>query len=163
MRWRGVSVLAALLIVVGAIISPVAYGQGGASLNVVANQANFGAASPWVKFLEEKGVQVKYVAPKDFAKAKAEKFVVVMGGPKDADEIGKVVAQALSPEEAKQIEGAGATIVKSDVWGKDQNVIFFAGMNAQAVEEARKNNRETWWPKIAGWFDIEEGQKAGGY
>jgi hypothetical protein len=163
MRYRGVLILSVLLFVAFSGVQS-SFAQGGTNLVVLANDANYQAAAFWVRFLEEKGVQVNHLTPKEAAKVKSEKYVVIMGGPKDTDEIGKLVAEALGPQDSKAVDEGPKMVMKSDTWTKGQNVIVFAGKDQQAVETARKSNRDGWWPKIASWFDVEiETQKKGGY
>jgi len=163
MRYRGVLILSVLLFVAFSGVQ-LSFAQGGTSLAILANDGNYQLASAWVKFLEEKGVQVKRLTPKEAAKVKGEKYVVIMGGPKDSDDIGRLVAEALGPEDSKAIENGPKIVIKSGLWNKGQNVILFAGKDQLGVEMARRSNRDTWWPQIASWFDIEiETQKKGGY
>ena len=164
MRRRGIVVLAALLLG-GLWWVPSPCARGGGNLVVVANDENFENASPWVNFLDEKGITINHILPKDFSKVKQEKYIVIMGGPKDADEIGTVILkEALSPDEAKAVETEGQKMItKSDLWEKGQEVIIFAGKGQQEVYQARKSNREIWWPRIAGWFGVEQTLKTGTY
>jgi hypothetical protein len=164
MRGRGIISLAVLLLAgLCWVQSPQA--KAGNNLVVVAGDDNFDDASPWVNFLAEKGITIVHVLPEDFQKAKQEKYIVILGGPRDADEIGAVILkEILNPEELRSVEAEGPRmIVKSDVWSKGQEVIVFAGKSQQEVTQARKSNRAAWWPKIAGWFGIAETVKTGEY
>jgi hypothetical protein len=51
--------------------------------------------------------------------------------------------------------GSSAMYVKSDVWGKGQEVIVFTGAGDKGVETARKGNRSEWMDIIFGWFGVE--------
>lgn len=82
MRCRGVLIVSVLLFVAFSWIQ-LSFAQDGKSLVVLASDANYQVASPWVKFLDQEGVQVKRLTPTEAAKVKGERYVVIMGGPKD--------------------------------------------------------------------------------
>lgn len=65
----------------------------------------------------------------------------------EADGIKPLVEKALSKSEFAQMNkpGSSAMYVKSDVWGKGQEVIIITGAGDKGVETARKGNRRNGW------------------
>lgn len=128
-----------------------------ADLVVVATPATFAKNADWAKFLDSKNIPVKNVAPSNLAGFKDAPYVVLMGGMDEAGGIKPLAEKALSKSEFERMNMAGssAMYVKSDVWGKGQEVIFFTGASDKGVETARKGNRAEWMDLIFNWFGIE--------
>lgn len=128
-----------------------------AELVIVATPSTFAKNADWTKFLDSKDITVKNVAPSNLAGFKNAPYVVVMGGLDEADGIKPLAEKALSKSEMARMSMAGssAMYVKSDVWGKGQEVIIFVGASGAGVETARKGNRAEWMDMIFGWFGVE--------
>lgn len=143
-----------MVAVLGLALAPLA---AAANLVVVATPATFTKNADWAKFLESKNIPVKNVTPADLAAFKDAQYVVLMGGMDEAGGIKPLAEKALSKSEFERMNMAGssAMYVKSDVWGKGQEVIIFTGASDKGVETARKGNRAEWMDLIFNWFGIE--------
>ena len=144
--------------VLGLALAPLA---SAAELVVVATPATFAKNADWAKFLDSKSIPIKNVAPSDLAGFKDAQYVVVLGAMDEAGGIKPLVEKALSKSEFAQMNqvGSSAMYVKSNVWGKGQEVIIITGAGEKGVETARKGNRAEWMDIIFGWFGIENETK----
>ncbi len=157
---RAVAWAACLILLVTASLSASAADKD-RTLIMVAGKVNYDAAGQTVAFLEKNGITVKHVLGPEFAKYKTARHMVIIGSPGEGEGIGEILKQALTAQEIAWLseEGNNRMHQKSDVWGKGQRIIIFAGYNARGAELARRDNRDEWWMGIAGWFDIELDQK----
>jgi hypothetical protein len=154
MKAKALFVVFGIVALVGLVLAPVASAK---ELIVVATPATFAKHADWSKFLDSKDIVVKNVAPADLAAFKNAPYVVLLGGMDEAGGIKPLAEKALSKSELDRMNMAGssAMYVKSDVWGKGQEVIIFTGAGDKGVEAARKGNRGEWMDLIFGWFGIE--------
>jgi hypothetical protein len=154
MKARKMFMVLGMVAVLGLALAPVA---SAADLMVVATPDSFAKAADWAKFLESKNIPIKNVAPSDLAAFKDAPYVVLLGAMDEAGGIKPLAEKALSKSEFERMNQAGssAMYVKSDVWGKGQEVIVFTGAGDKGVETARKGNRAEWMDIIFGWFGIE--------
>jgi len=153
MKAKKIFMMLGLVAVLGLALVPLA---SAAELIVVSTPDTFAKAASWAKFLESKTIPVKNVAPSDLAAFKDAPYLVVMGGMDEAA-FKPLAEKALSKSEFDRMNMAGssAMYVKSDVWGKGQEVILFAGATDTGVDTARKSNRAEWMDLIFGWFGVE--------
>jgi hypothetical protein len=154
MKARKMFVVFGMVLALGLALAPIV---AAADLIVVATPATFAKQADWAKFLESKNIPIKNVAPSNMAGFKDAPYVVLMGGLDEAGGIKPLAEKALSKSEFERMNQAGssAMYVKSDVWGKGQEVIVFIGASDKGVETARKGNRSEWMDIIFGWFGIE--------
>ncbi|WP_457752961.1 hypothetical protein [Thermococcus sp.] len=88
------------------------------------------------KSLESFGVMVIRAKPQEFEKFKNSRFIIILGGPKAYDGVGKYVQQALSLEEQEKIiKGKQGIFIKRDVWTEKQIVIILAGKDRNQTGE----------------------------
>ena len=154
MKARKMFMVLGMVAVLGLALAPVA---AAVDLIAVATPASFAKAADWAKFLASKNIPVKNVAPSDLAAFKDAPYVVLLGAMDEAGGIKPLAEKALSKSEFERMNQAGssAMYVKSDVWGKGQEVIVFAGASGTGVDTARKGNRAEWMDIIFGWFGID--------
>jgi hypothetical protein len=154
MKARRLFIILGMVAVLAVALAPLA---SAAELVVVATPATFAKQADWAKFLESKNIPIKNVAPSNLAGFKDAQYVVLMGGMDEADGIKPLAEKALSKSELERMNMAGssAMYVKSDVWGKGQEVIVFIGASDKGVETARKGNRAEWMDMIFNWFGVE--------
>lgn len=154
MKTRKMFMVLGMVAVLGLALAAVA---SAADLIVVATPASFAKAADWAKFLDSKNIPVKNVAPSDLAGFKDAPYVVLLGAMDEAGGIKPLAEKALSKSEFEKMNQAGssAMFVKSNVWGKGQEVIVFTGASDKGVESARKGNRAEWMDVIFTWFGIE--------
>jgi hypothetical protein len=154
MKARKIFTIFSMVAVLGLALAPVASAK---DLIVIATPSTFAKNADWAKFLDSKNIPVKNVAPSDLAGFKDAPYVVLMGGMDEAGGIKPLAEKALSKSEFERMNMAGssAMYVKSDVWGKGQEVIVFTGASDKGVETARKSNRAEWMDIIFNWFGIE--------
>ena len=154
MKARRLFIVLGMVAVLALALAPVATAK---DLIVVATPATFAKHAEWSKFLASKNIPVKNVAPSNLAGFKDAPYVVLMGGMDEADGIKSLAEKALSKSELDRMNMAGssAMYVKSDVWGKGQEVIVFTGASDKGVETARKGNRAEWMDIIFNWFGME--------
>lgn len=154
MKTRNWFMLLGMVAVLGLALAPIA---AAADLTIVATKATMAKNADWAKFLDGKNIPVKNVEPANLAGFKDAQYVVVLGALDEADGVKPLVEKALIKAEFDQMNKAGssAMFVKSDVWGKGQEVIILTGASDKGVETARKGNRAEWMDMIFGWFGIE--------
>jgi hypothetical protein len=154
MKARKMFVVLGMVLALGLALAPIV---AAADLVVVATQASFAKNADWAKFLDSKNIPVKNVAPSDLAAFKDAPYVVLLGAMEEAGGIKPLAEKALSKSEFERMNQAGssAMYVKSDVWGKGQEVIIITGASDKGVETARKGNRAEWMDMIFNWFGIE--------
>lgn len=126
-------------------------------LIVVANDANYELAQPWVTFMKSEAVPFKRILPSDFDQYKKEKYIAILGGPGEMDNTGNVVKQLLTKEDLDFVTQAGNSrmYVKSNVWNPGQQIIIFAGSDKQASACARTNSRERWMTLFSNWYGLD--------
>lgn len=140
--------------ILGLALAPIASAE---ELVVVATPESYAKAADWAKFLDSKEIKIKNVAPSNLAAFKDAPYVVLLGPLDEAGGIKPLVEKALIKAEFDRMNmpGSSAMFVKSDVWGKGQEVIIFTGAGDKGVETARKANRGEWMDVIFGWFGME--------
>jgi len=154
MKAKKLLMILGMVAVLGLVLAPIV---SAAELVVVSTPASFAKAADWAKFLGSKQIPLKNVAPSDLAAFKDAPYVVLLGALDEAGGIKPLVEKALIKAEFDQMmqPGSSAMFVKSDVWGKGQEVIIFTGAADKGVETARKANRAEWMDVIFGWFGLE--------
>jgi hypothetical protein len=143
-----------MVAVLGLALAPIASAE---ELVVVATPESYAKAADWTKFLTSKNIPLRNVAPSDLAAFKNAPYVVLLGPLDEAGGNKPLVEKALIKAEFDKMNqpGSSAMFVKSDVWGKGQEVIIFTGASDKGVETARKGNRAEWMDVIFGWFGLE--------
>jgi hypothetical protein len=154
MKAKKMFMILGMVAVLSLALAPIA---SAAEVIAVATPASFAKAEAWSKFLASKNIPVKNVAPSDLAAFKDAPYVVLLGPLDEAGGIKPLVEKALIKAEFDKMmqPGSSAMFVKSDVWGKGQEVIIFTGASDKGVETARKGNRAEWMDVIFGWFGLE--------
>jgi hypothetical protein len=157
MSWKKMLTVLGVLSILGIAVAPLA--SAADNLVVIATDAAWKNAEKWVGFLQSKQVPLKHVTPKDFATAKNEKFLVLMGGMDEADGIKAIATEALTPDEVKWVSegGHGKMFEKADTWAAGQKVILFVGSDWPAAETARVDSRPDWSEAFGEWFDLDMG------
>ena len=154
MKMKRLFIVLGMVAFLGLALAPVA---SAAEVIAVATPESFAKAADWQKFLASKNIPVKNVAPSNLAAFKDAPYVVLLGALDEAGGIKSLVEKALIKAEFDKMNqpGSSAMFVKSDVWGKGQEVIIFTGASDKGVETARKANRAEWIDVIFGWFGLE--------
>ncbi len=144
MRGRGSFLVAALLVF--AIFASIAY-SAKPRIVVLANDIDFGLASEFFGFLENRGMETIRATPEDFEKHKSERFIVILGGPDAYDGVGDIVGEILSGDEKAAIREMGnrKSYVKINPWGSTpgQRVTILAGSDRDQTKRAHEENRNT--------------------
>jgi len=124
-------------------------------LCIVGNEAALSLAKDFVSTLNNESIPLVIVMD-HFEKAKSEKYVVVLGGAKGSGSVDEFIKQVLTAQEqASGNQPGGRMFVKENVFAEGQTIIVFTGPDETSAANARKNNRSTWWPYLAKWFDLE--------
>jgi hypothetical protein len=154
MKAKKMFIVLSMVAVLGLALAPIA---SAADLIVVATPATYTKNADWAKFLGSKNIPVKNVAPDNLAGFKDMPYVVILGALDEAGGVKVLVEKALSKSEMDRMNQAGssAMYVKSDIWGKGQEVIIITGSSDKGVETARKGNRAEWTDMIFGWYGVE--------
>ena len=157
MKAKKTLLILAAIMALSLTLSPMA-ALGQDQLIVVATKQTYQAAQRWVDFLTTKGIVPKNVEPSQFGQYKQSEYIAVMGGVDEAG-IKELVKEAVGDQELAALsqKGAGKMYVKSNVWGPGQNVVIFAGSDAQAAEKARVDAKDEWMGLFADWFGLEMG------
>lgn len=149
-----------MLIVIGLVVCLVfAYPVGAQQkrLLIVANDANYALAQPWIGLLEGESVPFLRIKAPEFEKYKNERYIAILGGPNETEGIGDIVKKALTKEEVDFVSqpGNNKMYLKNDVWQSGQRVLVFAGGTKEAAARARTSNREKWIGYLNEWFDTQ--------
>ena len=104
---------------------------------VLANSIDYGRASDFFGFLENKGIEITHATADDFDQYKNEKFIVILGGPDAPEGVDEIVQEVLSEVEQDSIREAGARkkYMKTNIWVQGQNVMVIAGPNRQETKK----------------------------
>jgi len=126
-------------------------------LIVVTNEANYEKDKDVINFIATRGVTIERIAPSDFEKYKAEKYILVLGGPNEGDGLGDIAKQLLSPDEVNFVSQMGnkGLYLKMDKYSSAQQIIVIAGCDADATFRQFVNSKDKWWGYISSWFNIE--------
>ena len=131
-------------------------------LIIVANDANYELAQPWINLLQGESVPFLRIKASEFEKYKKEKYFAILGGPNEIEGIGDIVKQVLTKEEIDFVSQPGNSkmYLKNDVWQSGQRVIVFAGGTKEAAARARTSTRERWIGYLNDWFDTQISSEA---
>jgi len=126
-------------------------------LIVVTDEANYQLNKDILSFISTRGVSVERMAPADFEKYKSEKYLLVLGGPSEGENLGNVVKQLLSPDEVAFVSQTGnkELYLKTDKYSSGQQIIVIAGYDSNATFRQFVNSKDKWWGYISSWFNIE--------
>jgi len=126
-------------------------------LIVVTNEANYEKDKDVINFIATRGVNIERVRPADFEKYKAEKYILVLGGPGEGEGLGDIVKQLLSADEVNFVSQMGnkELYLKTDKYSSGQQIIVIAGCDADATFRQFVNSKDKWWGYISSWFNIE--------
>jgi len=124
-------------------------------LFIVTNQKALDLAKDFITNMNNESIPLGIVMDQ-FEKVKKEQYIFVLGGSKGAGSVDDFVKQVLTEQEQQSgNQSGGKVFVKEDVFTQGQVIIVFTGADETAAADARKNNRKTWWPYLAGWFDLD--------
>jgi len=124
-------------------------------LFIVTNQKALDLAKDFISNLNNESIPLGIVMDQ-FEKVKKEQYIIVLGGSKGAGSVDDFVKQVLTQQEQQSgNQPGGKMFVKENVFTQGQVIIVFMGADEASAADARKNNRKTWWPYFAKWFDLD--------
>ena len=126
-------------------------------LIVIADEATYQGSADWTELLRKSGVAVKHVLPSQSAEYRKEKYIFLIGWPGEPGDAGRLVKEALKPDEVRWVEEQGNRkyYIKPDLWSAGQTVLVFAGSDREAALSAIRESKKAWWIQVASWFDLE--------
>ncbi len=114
---------------------------------VLANSIDYNLATEFFGFLRNNGIEVINTNAQDFERYKAERFIVILGGPDAYEGVGAIVQSPglLTSEEQNYVRTKGnrKMFVKTNVWTQGQRVFIIAGSNRFHTQNAHLENRES--------------------
>jgi hypothetical protein len=116
---------------------------------VLANSIDYGLASDFFGFLENRGMEVIRATADDFDQYKTQKFIVILGGPDAPEGVGDIVRDSgvLDIDDVDYIREKGhkQKFVGHNPWGKlaGQVVWIIAGSDRDQTVEAHKAHRNS--------------------
>jgi hypothetical protein len=124
-------------------------------LFIVTNQKALDLAKDFINNLNNESIPLGIVMDQ-FEKVKKEQYIIVLGGAKGTGSADDFVKQVLTEQEQQSgNQPGGKMFVKENIFAPGQVIIVFTGADEAAAADARKNNRKTWWPRLAEWFDLD--------
>lgn len=118
---------------------------------LVASDANMEMADILVSYLENSGTKFVQVKPENLDSVKEYPYFVVIGSPKDQDNISAFAKEMLSPKQwadAQEMGKAGAVIVKTD---KNEVLFFFSDYSLKTLITGSKDR---WTENFSDWYNI---------
>jgi hypothetical protein len=142
---------------IGLIIFPIFLNSAFAfdKLFIVGDQAALGLAKDFLTTLNNESIPLVIVMDQ-FDKVKNEKYIIVLGGAKGPGGVDEFIKQVLTAQEQESgNQPGGKMFVKENVFTQGQTIIVFTGPETASAANARKSNRNTWWPYLVKWFDLD--------
>ncbi len=124
-------------------------------LFIVTNQKALDLAKDFISNLNNESIPLGIVMDQ-FEKVKKEQYIIVLGGSRGAGSVDEFVKQVLTEQEQQAgNQPGGKMFLKENIFAQGQVIVVFTGTDEAAAADARKNNRKTWWPYLAKWFDLD--------
>jgi hypothetical protein len=142
-----------------AVLVPAGRAMAEETLKYVAPQASVERAMPFLGFMKQNDAKVDIVAPAEAEAIKKTANVIVIESGMDDPVAKKLITEVVGADEAAALSKPGAKkmISKDNAFKPGQHVLVFAGSDATAAADARKENRDTWLKYFKDWLGLEAG------
>lgn len=146
------------LAMLGALVSPTAnatVAQGAAkamdTAYLVMAEKNAEAAAPLLEYIGNSGTKHEILTPKDLNGAISNKYLIVIGSPKDNDDIAQFAKKTLTPKQwdnAMEMGKSGPVIATSG----DSKVLFL--FSDYSLKSMIAGSKDVWTEIFYDWYDI---------